>query len=188
MRNDLSIAAQTVRDRVSAVDVANAMGWEIRRGRCRCPIHGGQDFNCRLYPGDRGYVCWVCKSGGDVIKLVRDSQGIGFKEALTWFNDTFGLGMDIDSPMDPDTLRKAQKAQEERRKERELRIKCDRLAFGTFLAADKVLCDLEEMRDDTMPQDADGAWDERFCFAVKMIPVAKRLVDDCMMYCTKKEG
>ena len=182
MRNDLSIAAQTIKDRISSLDVARAMGWEVRHGRCKCPVHGGTDYNCRLYPGDRGYVCWVCKSGGDVIKLIRDSQGMSFKDAVTWFNDTFGLGMDIDSPMSRDALREAQKQQEQRRRERELLEKLERLRFDLYLAADKVLTDLEEMRDETVPVSAYGNWDDLFAFAVKMIPEAKRLAEDALMY------
>lgn len=180
--NNLTIAAQTIKDSVSAVDVARAMGWEIRHGRCKCPIHGGQDYNCRLYPGDRGYVCWVCKSGGDVIRLVRESQGVGFRDAVAWFNDTFSLGMDIDSQMDPDALKKAQMQQEERKRERELTEKIERLRFDLYLAVDAVLTDLEEIRDETVPVSAYGNWDDRFAFAVKMIPEAKRLAEDALMY------
>ena len=186
MRNDLSIAAQTIKDSVSALDVATAMGWEVRHGRCRCPIHGGKDFNCKLFPGDRGYVCWVCHSGGDVIKLVRESQGIGFKEAVAWLNDTFGLGMDIDSPMNPEAIKEAQKVQEQRKRERELELRKDRLQYEMFLKTDKLLTDLEDMRDEQMPRDADGAWDDRFWFAVRMIPYTRRLVEDAWYGCMKR--
>lgn len=185
MNSELWIAAQTIKDTVSAIDVAQAMGWEVRHGRCRCPIHGGKDYNCRLYPGDRGYVCWVCKSGGDVIKLVRDSQQMSFKDAVTWFDSTFSLGINIDSPMDRKALLEAQKKQNERKRERELIARLDTLRFDLYLAADKLLCDLEKMRDETIPTSAYGEWDERFGFAVKMIPEVKRLAEDTLMYCMK---
>ena len=47
--NQLTIAAQRIKDTISAQDVGVAMGLEIRHGRCRCPLHGGGDFNCVLY-------------------------------------------------------------------------------------------------------------------------------------------
>ena len=186
--NDLSIAVQTIKDSVSALDVARAMGWDVRHGRCRCPIHGGHDYNCRLYPGDRGFVCWVCKAGGDVIKLVRESQGMGFGDAVTWFNDTFGLEMNIDSPMDPEALRRARKRLEEQKRIRDLEMQIDRLRFEMYLAADRVLTGLEEIRDGTAPTKPDGDWDGRFAFAVRMIPEAKRLAMECEMNYNKKGG
>ena len=69
MTNKLTIAAQTIKDRISALEVGNAIGLEIKHGRCQCPFHGGKDFNCVLYKGNRGWYCHVCKSGGDVLSF-----------------------------------------------------------------------------------------------------------------------
>ena len=40
-----------------------------------------------------------CKSGGDVIQLAQQYYKYSFKDCIAWFNDTFHLGLDIDSPL-----------------------------------------------------------------------------------------
>lgn len=83
-----------VRNSVPAEDVAKALGLEVDRNhRCPCPFHHGHDFNCKLYPGNRGFYCFVCHEGGDCIHLV---QGVvpecSYVDAMWWVNDQFGLG------------------------------------------------------------------------------------------------
>lgn len=184
--NSLMLAAQTIKDSVSALDVAAAMGWEVRHERCRCPIHNGQDMNCRLYPADRGYKCFSCGSAGDVIALVRNSNsGMSFREAVAWFNSTFNLGMDIDSPMKPDALREAKKRQETRARERELQEWKDRMLFEMHLVAGDILRMLERQRDENVPKTPNEEWNWRFRVAVEQIPIWKRIADDAEMNCMK---
>ena len=54
--NRLTIAAQTIKDSVSALEAGEAMGLEVRHGRCQCPLHGGQDFNCVLIFSDQSGI------------------------------------------------------------------------------------------------------------------------------------
>ena len=87
--------SETIRNSVSAEDVAKALGIEVdRHGRCRCPFHHGQDMNMKLYPGNRGYYCFVCHKSGDCISLV---QGVvpesSYTDAMWWVNDQFRLGL-----------------------------------------------------------------------------------------------
>jgi DNA primase len=57
-------------------------GQPLRHGRCRCPIHCGDDSNFAIEPPDgiRGR-CWVCGWRGDVIDLVAAMEGIEPAEA-----------------------------------------------------------------------------------------------------------
>lgn len=183
--NGLNIAVQTIKDSVSALDVANALGWEVRHGRCKCPIHGGMDYNCRLYPGDRGYVCWVCKSGGDVVKLVRESvmQGASFKDVLAWFNSTFHLGLNIDSPLSPEAVKQAEIAQRKRKEEQEFKAWLHKTRFDLFLTADKIVSLLEEQRDKYVPKTPDEPWHHKFCEAIALLPEARQFAQDCYFDC-----
>ena len=181
--NNLTLAAQTIKDNVSALDVGQAIGLEIRRGRCKCPIHGGNDFNCVLYKGDRGYYCHVCKSGGDVIKFAQQYHGSSFRDTVSWFNDTFRLGMDIESPMSPDAVKQAENARKQREAEREFAEWKERMRFDLYLTADRILEMLEEQRDMNVPKTPDEPWNEKFCEAVRMIPAARRFAERCMMQC-----
>lgn len=185
--NNLTIAVQTIKSSVSALDVAEAMGWEIRRGRCKCPIHGGNDFNCVMYKGDRGFYCHVCKAGGDVIRLIQECNGIGFREAVGWLNSTFCLGMDINSPMSPEAIRAAEEARRKRDADRRFREGLERARFDLALAADRLVQRIEEQRDKNVPVRPDQVWNEKFSEAVKILPEARRLAQETMSECIRKK-
>lgn len=184
--NNLTIAAQTIKDSVSAVDVGNAIGLEIRHGRCQCPFHGGKDFNCVLYRGNRGYYCHVCKQGGDVLSFAQQYYKLSFKDCIAWFDATFHLGLDIDVDIDPQKQRAAEKALQMRKKARELQEFRDKMQFGLALAAEQIVDRLEEMRDERRPRTY-GEWDPAFCTAVKLLPEARAFEEECAMDCVKEE-
>lgn len=181
----LTIAVQTIKDNVSAIDVGQEMGLEIRHGRCRCPIHNGGDFNCVLYKGDRGFYCHTCKAGGDVIKLVQEYYKMSFPDSVRWFNDTFRLGMGLDSPMNREAVRQAENAQRMRKEAQSFREWKARARFDLALTADQILEKLEQMRDENMPRTPGEKWNARFCEAVRLIPEARRFAEDCMADCMK---
>lgn len=185
------IAADTIKNAVSALDVASVLGWEVRRGRCRCPIHNGDGFNCVLYHGRRGFYCHTCKVGGDVINLVRYSlfadtnRKEWYRQCLEWFDDTFHLGLDLDSPIDPVKQKQAKKAIEMRKKAIALQEWKDRMQFNLALTAGDIVRRLEEERDAKRPRTY-GEWDKDFCAAVVALPEARAFADECMMNCMKE--
>jgi len=181
--NALMLAAQKVKESISALDVADMLGWEVRHGRCQCPLHGGHDFNCRLYPGNKGFCCHVCKRGGDVISLVQEYNGTSFKDTVAWFNGTFHLGMNIDSPLSPEAAKQAEIARKTRESEKEFREWKERIRFDLALTADRIVEILEEQRDRNMPKTADETWNREFCQAVRLLPAARRFAKDCMYDC-----
>ena len=184
---NLSLAVQTIKENVSALDVGEVMGLEIRRGRCRCPLHGGHDFNCRLYPGDKGFYCHVCKRGGDVLKFAQEYYKMQFKDAVSWFNSTFHLGLDLNNRMDPEEARHAENALKMRKDAQEHKAWKERINFDLFLAADKILEMLEEQRDRNVPKTPDEPWNQLFCEAIRTIPAAKRFAERCYMECIKEK-
>ena len=184
--SNLSIAVQKIKDTISALDIGEALGLEIRHGRCQCPIHGGNDFNCVLYKGNRGYYCHVCKSGGDVIKFVQDYYKTSFKDSISWINDTFRMGMDLERKIDPDEARRAEIALKMRKTAIELKEQDERMRFDLFLMADAILEKLEEQRDLYTPKTANETWNPIFCNAIRMIPEARRFAERCLDESLKK--
>lgn len=184
--NNLTLAAQTIKDSVSALDVGQAMGLEIRHGRCQCPLHGGKDFNCVLYPGNRGFYCHVCKRGGDVVTFVREYYKMTFKDAVSWLDGTFHLGLELKGGIDPAKRREAEIALQRRKKVKELAEWKERMQFDLALAADRIVERLEEIRDERRPRTY-GDWDADFCEAVILLPDARRFADDCMMDCIREK-
>lgn len=85
--------SDVIRNSVSAFDVANALGLTVKHGRIQCPFHNGEGFNCKLYPENRGYYCFVCHKAGDSISLVTGVvPGCSYVDAMWWINDQFQLG------------------------------------------------------------------------------------------------
>lgn len=184
--NKLTIAAQTIKDMVSALDVGQAIGIEIRHGRCQCPLHNGKDFNCVLYKGNRGFYCHVCKQGGDVISFVQQYYKMQFPDTVRWFNATFNLGIDIDSPMSKEAVKQAENARKKREREREFLEWKERRQFDMALTADEIVKRLEEMRDSNTPKTYGEEWNSKFCNAVVLLPEARRYAEDCIMYSIKE--
>lgn len=185
MNDRYAIAAQTIKDTVSAYEVAVSIGLKMRNGRCQCPIHGGQNYNCVMYKGTRGWFCHQCHAGGDVISFVQRYYSIGFKDSIRWVNDTFHLGLDIDSSISPEQQRQAEMALKRRKNAIEFQEWKDRMQFNLALLADDFVRLLEDIRDERRPRTY-GEWDPGFCTAVMLLPDARRFADDCMMDCMKE--
>ena len=184
--NNLKLAVQTIKDTISAQDVGRKLGLEIRHGRCKCPLHGGTDYNCVLYPGNRGFYCHVCKIGGDVIKFAQEYHGTSFHDTVAWFSDAFGLGLDIDSPMNQDALKQALKTQREREAKEAFKKWEEEMRFKNALTSYEVVRILETQRDENVPKTPDESWTAPFCQAVELLPMAKQMAEDAWFDCTKE--
>ena len=181
--NNLSLAVDVIKNSVSAIDVAQAIGLNVdMHGRCSCPFHNGKDRNMKLFDGNRGYSCFVCHASGDVISFVRQYYSIGFKDALVWLDGTFRLGLDLDGQIDADKQRQAEMALQRRKRARELAEWKKRMQFGLALTAMDLVRRCEEVRDEKRPRTY-GEWDPGFCEAVVTLPDARQFADDMMMEC-----
>lgn len=110
-------SAGIIKQSVTARMAAEALGLHPDRyGRCACPIHGGKDRNLKLFDGEKGYYCFVCHSGGDVIDLVCNVNHMPMREAVAWLGATFRLGLDTE---DAAAEKAAREAAERRKRERE---------------------------------------------------------------------
>lgn len=68
-----------------------------RQGFAVCPFHGDRDASLKVYRGDRGWCCFGCHKGGDVINLARELYGVTFPEALRMLNQDYALGLSEES-------------------------------------------------------------------------------------------
>ena len=180
---NLTIAAQTIKDRISAQDVGHALGLEIRHGRCKCPVHGGHDFNCVLYSGNRGYYCHVCKAGGDVISFVQKYHDMSFKDSVSWINDTFHIGLDLNGTMTKEQRRQAETAQRMRKNAIEFQQWKERMGFNIALTAFDIVRKLEDQRDVYAPKAPNEPWGVGFRTAVMLLPEALEFARDSWFNC-----
>lgn len=97
------------KEAVSAVDAWEAYGnAPIKRGFVSCIYHSEKTPSMRIYDGARGFFCFSCSTGGDVIKLTADLLGLTPVEALRRLNADFNIGLDLDKPPDQGAIHRAQ--------------------------------------------------------------------------------
>ena len=53
-----------------------------RGGFAPCPFHNDRHPSMKVYPGDRGYYCFVCHEGGDVLHFIQKMENSSFGEAV----------------------------------------------------------------------------------------------------------
>lgn len=62
-----------------------------RQGRCLCPFHKDRHPSMKIYPHDKGYYCFSCGNGGDVIKFVGRLYGLDNEGAARKLIEDFAL-------------------------------------------------------------------------------------------------
>ena len=170
---------ETIRLSVSARAAAEALGLHVdRHGRCPCPVHNGHDSNCKLDSGKRGFHCFVCGASGDVIALVRVVQSCTFQEAISWLNQTFGLGLDISGGSGKNRSEATKIALKLKRDRKSQDRQIERMQYDLYAMVGKWLNDLEADAEQYRPVRPYRAWDERWNSAMKVLPDARELNDE----------
>ena len=87
------------RERVSAAEIAQLYGFcPSRSGYICCPFHGEKTPSLKLYAGDRGWYCYGCHEGGDVIAFTSKLFGLDRMDAIRKLDADFSLGLPLDRP------------------------------------------------------------------------------------------
>lgn len=171
---DIATITDTIRQSVSALDAGRALGLNPdRNGRCACPVHMGKNNNCRLDSGDRGFHCFKCGAGGDVIALVRAVHGCTFQDALRWLDGAFHLGLPLDRQTDKSASETAEIARKLKQSEREQNKAIDRMLFDCYVMAGQLADGLEEDAKRYRPVRPYAPWDKKFCDAMRALPEAR---------------
>ena len=85
---------QTVKQSVSMKDIAGMYGYEVNRaGFAKCPFHNDAKPSMKIYSKDKGYHCFACHAGGDIIEFVREHDGLEFEPAVRLIADHFGIAI-----------------------------------------------------------------------------------------------
>jgi DNA primase len=59
-----------IKNRIPMRDVAEMYGITVgRNGLARCPFHDEKTASMKIYDGNRGFYCFGCGTGGDVVKF-----------------------------------------------------------------------------------------------------------------------
>ena len=80
---------------IPCIDAAEKLGWRLkqhgRRAWTQCPFHGEKTASLCLYEGDRGFYCFGCHEGGDVVRLYEKALGVSPVQAATQLAADFGI-------------------------------------------------------------------------------------------------
>lgn len=111
-------AAKAIRAELPAARVAERYGFPPNRaGYICCPFHKEKTPSLKLYPGDKGWHCFGCGKGGDVIRFVMEIFDITFPQAITRISADFGLALCGDRPSH---AARSQVMEERRQRQRDL--------------------------------------------------------------------
>ena len=138
--------ADIIKSSVSVKDACDNYGIPGDRGGfTNCPFHLEKSGSLKVYPGRRGFYCFGCHRGGDVIDFVGQYFGLDFQKAMSKLNDDFHLGLPINEKQTAEQERKARqeafkrrKAQEERQKQHKALQDSYDKALTDFATLDKV--------------------------------------------------
>lgn len=126
-----------------------------RQGFCVCPMHGDKDASLKVYGGERGWTCYGCHKGGDVINLAKQMYGIGLFDAIRRIDSEFRLNLPLDEkPNQKDRFlfkagkirRESEREREEHRKELLEKEYWDTFEMWQYL--DRCVAELEPERDE----------------------------------------
>ena len=81
-----------IKERVSCRQFLEAVGVTVNgSGFAVCPFHGDRDASLKVYSDGRGWCCFGCHKGGDVINLAMEWYGESFPDTLRRIDADFGL-------------------------------------------------------------------------------------------------
>ena len=167
------VFASQIKQSVSCRQLLELNGTKVgKHGFAVCPLHGDKDASLKVYDGDRGWVCYGCHKGGDVINLARELYGVGFNDAIRRLNEEFHVGLDLDrKPSQKESFawkakqirEKYEQMEAEKKRNRTEKMYLDWLELYRMI--DALLMDNEP--------DLSGEWSEVFCRLLTMRSIAR---------------
>lgn len=160
--------ATAIKESISCRQFADYIGLSVNRsGFAVCPFHGEKTASLKIYPDGRGWCCFGCHKGGDVINFASLYYGLDFKSTLQRLNDDFHLGIVLESTetaqnsvlMAVRTARRRIERLKEKRKKEALEAKYWAV-FDKWLDAYRRVIKYE-------PKDFNADWSDEFIKAIK---------------------
>lgn len=94
-----------IKESLTMKEVAERYGFEVNRGVMLCPFHNDSHPSLKIYPGSRGWHCFVCNEGGSVIDFVSKLFSINARQAAIRLDNDFHLGLSTERPTRADRNR-----------------------------------------------------------------------------------
>lgn len=164
--------AEEIKSRVSTKDFCTSVGISIdRHGSALCPFHSDRKTpSLKVYADPaRGWHCFGCGQGGDVIKFAMLWYGIGFWQAIVRIDTDFGLCLPINHKYTSEDMRKSREVAQKRALKLKLdREEGERLKSRYWACFDRLLA-CSRIVDRYRPKNG-AEFDVRWAAAVRLLP------------------
>jgi DNA primase len=96
------ITRSSVEQVVAAADMVEIVSGrtQLRRSGAqwtgRCPFHDDQNPSFSVNAVEKLYHCFTCGAGGDLIRFVRETEGLDFAPAVEWLADRYGVQLEYE--------------------------------------------------------------------------------------------
>jgi DNA primase len=96
------IAKSSIEQVVAAADMIEIVSGrtQLRKSGAqwtgRCPFHDDHDPSFSVNGIEKLYHCFTCKASGDLIKFVRETEGLEFVGAVEWLADRYGIELEYE--------------------------------------------------------------------------------------------
>lgn len=172
--------AGIIKERIHTREFLEAHGFKVGRGGMMCcPIHGEKTPSMKVYDDiRRGWYCFGCHRGGDVIDLAKVLWGVGFKDAMRRLNDDFSLNPPFDRDAGRERRRNLAMEIEAARKKRDEQMAKERRAEKAYWDAYDRWMNNERIIAERAPKSPDEAESEEFAYALTHRTEISLAVDD----------
>ena len=166
--------AYEVKQAVSMRQACEMYGFSVNRaGFICCPFHGEKTASMKIYPADKGYHCFGCGKGGDVINFVQELYGLDYKATVRKINDDFCLRLPLDEKLSDKQQREAEEKVVQRKREVEARQRAVAEAQARYDAAADRLTRLDKVLTKTAKKGRFYAITEEEADALRNISLAE---------------
>lgn len=172
--------AESIKHMISMVEVAERYGFSVNRHtrKILCPFHEDDHPSMHVYSGDRGYYCYACGAGGDVIDFVQRLFGLDFNSACEKLDEDFHLGLDVSNVRDEEARKKAEREYQRMLDEKKRREQKRKFLFCLYHAAYNRYAFLDILKRENAPTDPNKPVSKEYIYACKHIDKAWQDVGD----------
>jgi DNA primase len=96
------IKRSSVEQAVAAADMVEVVSGrtQLRKSGAqwtgRCPFHDDHNPSLSVNAVEKLYHCFTCEASGDLIKFVRETEGLEFVDAVEWLADRYGVELEYE--------------------------------------------------------------------------------------------
>lgn len=164
-----------IKENVTTRQFCTLIGLHVdRHGNALCPFHGDTNKSLKVYADPaRGWHCFGCHAGGDVIDFAMRWYGITFRQAVVRLDADFGLNLPLTHKATAEERRMVRKQLEERRRKETEAQERIFTAETSFWACFDAYCNVLSMVELNCPKRPENGISEEYAEALWKLPIIR---------------